>query len=52
MSLDCRSGPSTTLTKAEEEALTEYCIKMSDIGFGLGREDVMRAAFSIVEKSG
>ena len=25
---------------------------MSDIGVGLGREDVMRAAFAIVEKSG
>ena len=48
VSLDRRSGPSTTLTKA----LTEYCIKMSDIGCGLGREDVMRAAFTIVEKSG
>ena len=46
VSLDCRSGPNTTLTKAEEEALTEYCIKMSDIGFGLGRKDVMRAAFA------
>lgn len=52
VSLDCRSGPSTTLTKEEEKALAEYCIKMSDIGFGLGREDVMRAAFAIVEKSG
>ena len=52
VSLDCRSGPSTTLTKGEEDALSEYIIKMADIGFGLGREDVMRAAFVIVEKSG
>ena len=50
--LECRSGPSTTLTREEEQALAEYCIKMSDIGFGLGRDDVMRAAFAIVEKSG
>ena len=52
VSLNCQSGPSTTLTMEEEEALTEYCTKMSNIGFGLGREDVMRAAFAIVEKSG
>ena len=41
VSLDSRSGQSTTLTKEEEEALAEYYVKMSDIGFGLGREDVI-----------
>ena len=35
----------------EEEFIAEYCIKMSDIGFGLGREDVMWAAFVVVEKN-
>ena len=47
VSLDCWSGPSTTLTKEEEKALTKYCI---DIGFGLGREDIMQAALAIVER--
>ena len=35
--LDCKSGPGTVLTRKEEEALSEYCIKM---GFGPGREDL------------
>ena len=50
--LECRSGPSTVLTHDEEQTLMEYCVKMSEMGFGLGREDVMRMAFQIVEKSG
>ena len=50
--LECKSGPGTVLTREEEEALSDYCIKMSEMGFGLGREDVMRVAFTIVDKSG
>ena len=52
VSLECRSGPSTVLTREEEEALMNYCIKMSEMGFGLSREDVMRTAFTIAERSG
>ena len=40
------------MTREKEEAFSEYCIKMSDMGFALGREDVMRVAFAIAEKSG
>ena len=50
--LECKSGPGTVLTREEEQALSDYCIKMSEMGFGLGREDVMRVAFTIVDKSG
>lgn len=40
------------MTREEEKALAEYCIKMSEMGFGLGREDVMQVAFAIALKSG
>ena len=49
---DCRPGPSTVLTKDEEECLAKYVIEMADRGFGLSSEDLMRTAFSIVAKSG
>ena len=49
--LDCRPGPTTVLTH-EEARLAEYCVTMSDMGFGLTREGVMAMAYSIVEKTG
>lgn len=52
VTLDCKSGPGTVLTREEEEALAQYCMKRSETGFGLGREDVMHVAFAIAEKSG
>ena len=52
VSLDCKPGPSTVLTKEEEQCLAKYIIEMADRGFGLVSEDVMRAAFTIVEQSG
>ena len=52
VSVDCKPGPSTVLTKEEEECLAKYIIEMADRGFGLVSEDVMRAAFTIVERSG
>ena len=50
--LECRPGPPTVLTKQEETELASYCVKMSDMGFGLSRTDVMVVAFKIVEASG
>ena len=41
VSLDCHPGPPTVLTSEEETRLAEYCVAMSDIGFGLTREGVM-----------
>ena len=49
--LDCRPGPKTVLTKEEEDRLAGYCIEMADRGFGLTREDVMRLAFQIAERT-
>ena len=52
MSLECTPGPSTVLTSEEEEQLFSYLIKVSDVGFGLSQNDVMRIAFRIAESSG
>ena len=40
------------MTAAEEEKLASYVVAMSDMGFGLTREDVQVTAFRIVELSG
>ncbi len=52
VSIDCRPGPGTVLTKEEEDAVVKYLISMCDMGYGLTREIVMNWAFRIVEKSG
>ena len=52
VSLDCRPGPPTVLTSEEKAHLTEYCVAMADMGFGLTREGVMTMVFAIVEKTG
>ena len=48
--LDCRPGPSTVLSEEEEELLASYLVQMSEIGFGLSRDTVMRLAYNIAEK--
>ena len=50
--MECKPGPSTILTKDEENCLVDYVIEMADRGFGLTNEDLMRTAFAIVERSG
>ena len=50
--MDCKPGPSTVLTASEEEKLSSYVVTMSDMGFGLSREDVQVMAFRLVELSG
>ena len=50
--IHCRPGPPTVLTEEEEKKLSDYIVKMADIGFGLGREDLRMAAFRIADKSG
>ena len=52
VAISFKPGPSTVLTKDEEECLVKYIIEMSDRGFGLNREDIMRLAFTIAEQSG
>ena len=51
VSLDCHPGPPTVLTSEEETRLAEYCVAMSDMGFGLTREGVMAMAFAIADKT-
>ena len=50
--ISCKPGPSTVLTLEEEEQLYKYAVEMADHGFGLTRDDLMRLAFVIVDKSG
>ena len=50
--IECRPGPKTILTASEEELIARYCVKMAEMGFGLGRADVLRVAFRVAEKSG
>ena len=50
--MNCRPGPRPVFSKREEEKLSNYCIQMADMGFGLSKEDIMRSAFLLAEKSG
>ena len=43
VTLDCKPGPSTMLTKEEEQCLAKYVIEMADRGFGLQSEDLMQS---------
>ena len=47
VTLDCRPGPPTVLTSEEENLLARYIVDMADMGFGLGRDDVMHVAYQI-----
>ena len=48
--IDCRPGPSPVFSPDEEDKLCKYLIEMSDMGFGLTREDVMSLAYSVALK--
>ena len=50
--LGCRPGPNPVLTVNAEERLVNYIVNMSEMGFGLSRQEVMCLAFQIAEKSG
>ena len=52
VAVDCRPGPPSVFSKEEEEMLAQYCVNMADMGYGLSREDVMRTAYNLAEKSG
>ena len=51
VSIDCKPGPKTVLT-TEEDLIFWYCINMCEMGYGIGREDLMRVGFRVAEKSG
>lgn len=50
--IGCKPGPDPVLSAAGEERLVSYIIEMSDMGFGLSRQDIMQLAFQIAEESG
>ena len=50
--MGCRPESPTSLTGEKEGCLAQYVVKMADMGFGLTREDIMRLAFVIVDRSG
>ena len=49
--LQCLPGPKTIMTETEENMLRDYVIKMADMGCGLSKDDILRTAFQILEKS-
>ena len=51
--LDCKPGPKTVLSK-EEDLIFRYFITtcMSEMGYGIGRDDLMVVGFRVAEKSG
>ncbi|KAJ8050092.1 hypothetical protein HOLleu_03158 [Holothuria leucospilota] len=46
------SGPSATLTQAEKQLLEEYITKMSKIGYGLTKRQLLDEVQTIIEKDG
>ena len=44
--------PPTVLSKENECRLSEYCVIMADMGFGLIREAIIVMAHAIVDKTG
>lgn len=50
--LNAKPGPPTVLTTEEEEKLSEYCLTMCNMGYGLMVEDIRRVAYVIASNSG
>ena len=46
-----KPGPASILTDEEEDTLASYIVQMTDMGFCMTRETVMKLAFAIVEES-
>ena len=40
--MNAKPGPSTVLSVEEEDSLAKYIVDMTDMGFSLSREDVVR----------
>lgn len=49
--MGCQPGPATVLTEEQEERLCQYLIQMSEIGYGLTRDDIMCLAYNMAELS-
>lgn len=49
---EATSGPSTALSKEEEDRLAQHIVTMAQMGFGLSPRDILALAFEIAENSG
>ena len=49
---EAKPGPSTVLSKEEEDRLVKYIITMAEMGFGLSPKDIRSLAYEIAENSG
>jgi len=49
---EAKPGPSTVLSKEEEDRLAKYIITMAEMGFGLSPKDIRSLAYEIAESSG
>jgi len=49
---EAKPGPSTVLSKEEEDRLVKYIITMAEMGFGLSPKDIRSLAYEIAESSG
>ena len=45
--VNCRPGPKLVLKEEEEEALKDFCVNMSEMGYGLRQDDMMRMAYQL-----
>ena len=50
--MGCKPGPNPVLSTPVEDKLSNYLVEMADMGFGFSRQEVMRLAFQIADKSG
>lgn len=48
--INCRPGPPTIFTPEEEQLIVNYLVTMSDMGFGLSRDNVIALAYTIAER--
>ena len=49
VAVDARLGPSTVLTRDEEDKLCQYCLDMADMEYGLTIEDTKVVAYVVQE---
>ena len=50
--MGCKPGPNPVLSTPVKDKLSNYLVEMADMGFGFSRQEVMRLAFQIADKSG
>ena len=51
-SIECKSGPATVLSKAEENQLADWLVNMAKMGFGRTKNELLDTVKRIIEKDG